>query len=122
VLVQGHFPGALRNRLKAEKTLVMPAAEIWRLARLLIFPWCSGCPGGLVILNKDGQVGQEGSVKTSGKSSTDCRFGTLKMLSGVQERLSVFEAQSKVFLPEGARAFSHRFLPISVHCGWRWTA
>lgn len=122
VLVQGRFPGALRNRLKAEEALAMPAAETWRLAQLLLFWFCSGCPGGFVILNKDGQGGQEGCIKTSSKSSTDCRFGTWKMLSGVQERLRVFEPQSKVFLREGTGALSLSFLPISLCCWWRWTA
>lgn len=68
VLVQVHFPGALRNRLKAEKTLVMPAAEIWRLARLLVFWLCSGHPERFVILNKDGQVARGAVLKPAVKT------------------------------------------------------
>lgn len=122
VLVQVHFPCALRNRLKAEKMLVMPAPEMWKIAWLLVFWWYAGCPGGLLILNKNGQGGQEGCTKTSGKNRTDFRFGALKMLSGVQEGLRAFEPRSKVFLLEGARALSPCFLPISLRCVGRWTA
>lgn len=68
VLVQIHFPGALRSRLKAEKAFVMPVAEIWIIAWLLVFLWFSGYPGGFAILSKDDQGGQEGSISTSSKN------------------------------------------------------
>lgn len=47
---------------------VMPAAEIWRLAQLLVFQWCSGCPGGFAIPNKDGQGGKKAVIKPAVKT------------------------------------------------------
>lgn len=53
--------------------LVMPAAEIWRLAQLLVFQWSSnglppGCPGGFAIPNKDGQGGKRAVIKPAVKT------------------------------------------------------
>lgn len=60
VLVQVHFPGALRDRLKAEKTLVIAVAEIRSIVWVWAYCWCSP---GLVPLDEDGQGGQEGCAK-----------------------------------------------------------
>lgn len=112
VLLGACFPGTLRNRLKAEKKLVMPAGDIWRFAKMFIFWWNSGCSGGFVIL-RNRKDGWESCTKTSSESSTDDSFV-------VQERLTLSDQSQKVL--EGARALSQCFLPSSLCCWGRWRA
>jgi len=42
ILIREHLPGTLQKRSKAEKKLVMPARDIWRLAQMLMFWWNCG--------------------------------------------------------------------------------
>lgn len=115
VLVQVHFPGALRNRLKAEKTLVIAAAEIRSIVWVWAYCWCSP---GLVLLDEDGQGGQEGCAKNQQYKLNSLWSGTLKVLSGAQEMLKSFYTIEQSLSAGVCESPPQCFLLISLHCGW----
>lgn len=86
ILAREHLPGVLWKRSKAEKMLVMPARDIWRLSQMLIFWWSLGMFRRVCHPEQSWKDGWESSIRTSNKSS-ECSLGPEKMLSGIQERL-----------------------------------